>query len=641
MNQVVIGASGLCKRYGSTIALDGLDLNVRDGEMFGLIGPDGAGKSSFMKAVAGVLSFDKGSLRVFGTELDSESAAESIKGRLGFMPQGLGQNLYPELSIEENVDFFAQLRLVPPDQASKRKEQLFAMTRLAAFRARPVKQLSGGMKQKLGLVCTLIHAPKLIVLDEPTTGVDPVSRRDFWSILSELLQESRATALVSTAYMDEASAFDRVLLMHEGKALASGPPEQVRGTRPGTVLLLSGLQNSGATSEVKTLSQQIGYMEPRGQDWRLFVPNLDAPAAQRQVDGLLGHHVECASSAPELEDAFIALVAQSESNIATTSNIAWRRVTASKEPVIEARKLTRVFGDFRAVDDANFQVLPGEVFGLLGANGAGKTTVIKMLTGILKPSSGEGRVAGADMRDAGRAIKTRIGYMSQAFSLYTDLTALENIRLYASIYGLNSKATLERTAWIIDMAGLHGHEDVLAASLPMGMRQRLALGCALVHSPQVLFLDEPTSGVDPIGRRQFWDILFQLAREEQVAVLVTTHYMSEAERCDRLALMYAGKIVAAGTPFSLKQELTQRRGSLLEIEADDARKALEILRQSKFDVSLHGRKLHVFARDPEHATQDIANILASQGLTVAHTGVSPISMEDVFVALMTELEQQA
>ncbi|WP_374358124.1 ATP-binding cassette domain-containing protein [Chitinimonas sp.] len=629
----VISARGFGKRYGASVAVQGLDLDIGAGEVFGLIGPDGAGKSSLMKAVAGVLRFDSGSLAVFGTSLASDAAAEQIKDRIGLMPQGLGQNLYPDLSVEENVDFFARLRLVPVDEAAQRKERLFAITRLAKFRQRPMKQLSGGMKQKLGLVCTLIHAPRLIILDEPTTGVDPVSRRDFWAILAELLQEAGATALVSTAYLDEASRFDRVLLMHEGRALAQGRPEQIIASRPGCVLSLHDLVGA----EPATLTAAIGYLEPRGQDYRLFVPNADAGEARARVAALLGREPACTASEPELEDAFIALVGAPPAAAPAQANAAIR----DTEAAIEARHLSRHFGDFVAVDDASFRVMPGEVFGLLGANGAGKTTAIKMLNGILPPSSGEGRVAGADMRRAGREIKARIGYMSQAFSLYTDLSALENIRLYGAIYGLSKSAIAARERWIVEMAGLAGHENALAASLPMGLRQRLALGCALVHSPKVLFLDEPTSGVDPLGRRRFWDILFRLAREDGVAVLVTTHYMSEAERCDRLALMFAGKVVADGTPASLKDALAARRGQLYALDTAAPREACKALLAAGWEASLHGRRIHCFIKTPDSQLAQLRDTLAQAGQPLLAAQVQAASMEDVFVALMTELETRS
>lgn len=583
-----IRVHGLRKAYGKRIAVDGVDLAVRRGEIFGLIGADGAGKSSLMKAVAGVLAFDDGELEVFGASLDSERAAERIKDRLGFMPQGLGLNLYSELSVEENIDFFAKLRLVPARDLAARKRRLLAVTRLDKFKDRPMKQLSGGMKQKLGLICTLIHEPELVILDEPTTGVDPVSRRDFWAILSELVAQKGITALVSTAYMDEVSRFHRLALLHAGKVLAKGTPADIR----------AGAQVTG----------------------------------ESEADEL------------DLEDVFIALLQQRglvpvEREMASTPSVMTTQRTSS---AIEALDLSRDFGAFRAVDQVSFQVKPGEIFGLLGANGAGKTTVIKMLTGILRPSGGRGRVAGAEMRAGGMAIKERIGYVSQAFSLYLDLSVVENIRLYAGIYGLGGAESRRRTQWVIDMAGLAGHETDRPTALPMGLRQRLALGCALVHRPQVLFLDEPTSGVDPVGRRQFWDILFRLARADGVAILITTHYMSEAEHCDRLALMYAGRIVADDTPEALKREVESEVGGLLDFDVDDSRRALALLREADYaGAYLHGARLRLLSHDPQGDTRRIRDLFAGADLALGDIATRRLSMEDVFVHRVTALERAA
>lgn len=601
----LIAARGLVKRYGATLAVNALDLSVARGELFGLIGPDGAGKSSVMKAIAGVLTFDGGELAVFGQSLVSDAACEAAKARLGLMPQGLGQNLYADLSVEENLDFFARLRLVPPDVAAARKDKLLEMTRLARFRQRPMKNLSGGMKQKLGLVCTLIHAPELVILDEPTTGVDPVSRRDFWAILAELLAEEQMTALVSTAYMDEASRFHRVALMHAGQALAVGRPSELLAHAPGCMVTVHTEAQWPALAALRPQFAQLGAL---GNALQVYADGGDEAQALAAVDACLrpalaADSYQLEAGEPELEDVFIAML--------------------------------RDFAEFRAVDAVSFQVQPGEIFGLLGANGAGKTTVIKMLTGILPPSSGVGRVAGVDMRGAGRAIKERIGYMSQAFSLYLDLTVSENIRLYAGIYGLNRARTQARLDWIVDMAGLHGFEDALAASLPMGLRQRLALGCALVHQPQVLFLDEPTSGVDPLGRRQFWDILFTLARRDGVALLVTTHAMSEAEHCDHLALMFAGRLVADASPAAMKRELTAQRGPLWDIRCADPAAALARLRAAGVAASAYGNRLHLFAREDElHAR--VRPLLGAD----ARCQLRPVSMEDVFVERVTALEAE-
>lgn len=638
MDTPAIRVEGFTKRYGKRVAADGLSLTVHAGEIYGLVGADGAGKSSLMKAVAGVLAFDAGTVEVFGTRVDSERSAEQVKRRIGFLPQGLGLNLYPDLSIEENVDFFGRLRGVPAAELLERKRQLLEMTRLDSFRTRPMRQLSGGMKQKLGLVCTLIHEPDLVILDEPTTGVDPVSRRDFWAILGKLLEEKGVTALVSTAYLDEADRFHRVSLFHEGKVMGEGSPAELVATVPGTLALFRAEPQADALPRLKAAFPQT---EAMGAWLRVFAEGLDAPQARGAVDKALAGipPTDWFAREPELEDVFVAMLRQRGAKLESAFPADSRVPAASTDLAIEARGLTRLFGDFRAADAVSFSVPQGEIFGLLGANGAGKTTVIKMLTGILKPSSGEGRVAGADMRSAGLAIKERIGYMSQAFSLYHDLSVIENIRLYAGIYGLDGRQAQRRSDWVIGMAGLAGFENDAAGRLPMGLRQRLALGCALVHEPRVLFLDEPTSGVDPIGRRMFWDILFHLSRREGVAILVTTHYMSEAEHCDHLALMYAGRVVADASPEAMKAEVSAESGQLLELRVDRPVPAQAALRAAGFaSATLHGRAVHLLSRD---AAADLARLpgqLAEAGITVQSATLRPLSMEDVFVQRITALE---
>ncbi|HOY03636.1 MAG TPA: ATP-binding cassette domain-containing protein, partial [Zoogloea sp.] len=381
--------------------------------------------------------------------------------------------------------------------------------------------------------------------------------------------------------------------------------------------------------------------EAMGAWLRVFAEGLDAPRAREAVDKALAGipPTDWFAREPELEDVFVAMLRQRGAKLESAFPADSRVPAASTDLAIEARGLTRLFGDFRAADAVSFSVPQGEIFGLLGANGAGKTTVIKMLTGILKPSSGEGRVAGADMRSAGLAIKERIGYMSQAFSLYHDLSVIENIRLYAGIYGLDGRQAQRRSDWVIGMAGLAGFENDAAGRLPMGLRQRLALGCALVHEPRVLFLDEPTSGVDPIGRRMFWDILFHLSRREGVAILVTTHYMSEAEHCDHLALMYAGRVVADASPEAMKAEVSAESGQLLELRVDRPVPAQAALRAAGFaSATLHGRAVHLLSRD---AAGDLARLpgkLAEAGITVQSATLRPLSMEDVFVQRITALE---
>ena len=645
MSAPAIRVEGFIKRYGKRVAADGLTLTVQRGEIYGLIGADGAGKSSLMKAVAGVLAHDGGTVEVFGTLIDSERAAEKVKQRIGFLPQGLGLNLYPDLSIEENVDFFGRLRGVPGAELAERKDMLLGMTRLDAFRSRPMRQLSGGMKQKLGLVCTLIHEPELVILDEPTTGVDPVSRRDFWAILGKLLEEKGITALVSTAYLDEADRFHRVSLFHEGKVMGEGTPAELIARVPGTLALFRAEPQADALPRLKA---QFPQTEAMGAWLRVFAEGLDATQARAAVSTCLTASAPADTTIrlsdwfarePELEDVFVAMLRQRGARLDTSLPADAPAAAPTSTLAIEATGLTRVFGDFRAADAVSFAVPQGEIFGLLGANGAGKTTVIKMLTGILKPSSGAGRVAGADMRSAGLAIKERIGYMSQAFSLYHDLSVVENIRLYAGIYGLDDRRARQRSDWVIGMAGLAGFENDAAGRLPMGLRQRLALGCALVHEPRVLFLDEPTSGVDPIGRRMFWDILFHLSRREGVAILVTTHYMSEAEHCDHLALMFAGRVVADASPETMKQDLVTRAGQLLELRVDRPVPAQNALRDAGFaNVALHGRAVHLLTRDADTDRERLPALLDKAGIAVQSVGLRPLSMEDVFVQRITALE---
>lgn len=660
VSRTVIRVREFVKSYSGVQAVRGVGLDVRKGEIYGLIGPDGAGKSTLMKAIAGVLAHDSGSVEVFGTLVKSEKTAERIKSRIGFMPQGLGLNLYPELSVEENIDFFARLRLVPEEDLKRRMARMLVMTRLESFRDRPMKNLSGGMKQKLGLICSLIHEPDLIILDEPTTGVDPVSRRDFWAILASLLWERGMTALVSTAYMEEAARFHTVSLMHEGLIVASGMPEEITALVQGTMTTIDAEPEIMALERLK---DRFGHVQTLGKKLKVFLKNKPPETAEEDIKKIL-HGIkinEIITQEPELEDIFLQLI-KSESIQGAFSNHAISpppEDTAGREcpPVnmpdenpsqklkeefaIEASELVRNFGEFRAVDNVSFSVPYGEIFGLLGANGAGKTTVIKMLTGIISPSSGEGHVAGADMKTAGQAIKERIGYMSQAFSLYTDLTVLENIRLYAGIYGLGKKKAKERAEWVMEMAELKGSEKKQTGSLPMGVRQRLALGCALVHKPRVLFLDEPTSGVDPLGRRRLWETFYRLSREEKVAILVTTHYMSEAEHCDHLALMFAGRIVADSTPDRMKKDLEKDEGSLLEISTDNPLLSMDLLEKKGIrGAALFGKKIHLLTKDIEESKDKMTQILSSGGVKPTGFCERQLSMEDVFVNRVLSLENE-
>jgi ABC-2 type transport system ATP-binding protein len=457
--------------------------------------------------------------------------------------------------------------------------------------------------------------------------------------------------------MDEATRFQRLSLMFEGRVLAEGEPDAIVRLVPGTMVAMQSERQAEALARLKSRYAQV---DAYGSWLRVFVETPDVDRArseiEKAIDGITSHDWQ--TTEPELEDVFIALLRKrnlvtpnAESDAKDSANPPAFRVIDTRpdgqglpEPdaiAIEAKGLVRVFNDFRAVDDVSFRVPQGEIFGLLGANGAGKTTVIKMLTGILPPTGGEGRVAGADMRSAGQAIKERIGYMSQAFSLYLDLTVLENIRLYAGIYGLNRRESVERLAWVLDMAALAGHEKDLAGSLPMGLRQRLALGCALVHRPRILFLDEPTSGVDPVGRRRFWEILFRLSREDGVAILVTTHYMSEAEHCDHLALMFAGRVVADASPSMMKAAVEAEAGHLFELTTDQPVLAIDhLVKQGFAEAALFGKRIHILCPHPEQDRERIGRILSDAGIVLTAFTARPLSMEDVFVYRVTSLEKK-
>lgn len=642
-DSTIINITDLCKSYKNKLAVDTVTLTVNRGEIYGLIGPDGAGKSSLMKTIAGVLSFEQGTLAVFGINVNSEATAEKIKGRLGFMPQGLGLNLYGDLSIEENINFFAQLRQVSPEDLNERKNKLLEMTRLNMFRERPMKNLSGGMKQKLGLICTLIHQPELVILDEPTTGVDPISRQNFWSILAELLREYSITALVSSAYMDEAARFHRLSLMYNGKIMTSGEPDVICQQAQGCLVQLTAEPQIKALNQLKVHYPQI---ESIGSRIRVFVDNISSDKASIDVsDKLVGVKIKTIQTFDTyLEDAFINLLRKDlmayQAIRDTTISRFDNPLPNNKGISIKANQLTRDFGKFRSVDHINFIVRQGEIFGLLGANGAGKTTAIKMLTGIIPPTEGEGTVAGADMSNARQLIKERIGYMSQSFSLYMDLTVIENIRLYASIYGINRKIVKQRISWIMQIVGLADVSGQLACILPMGIRQRLALGCALVHQPTVLFLDEPTSGVDPIGRRHFWDILVHLARVEHVAILVTTHYMNEAERCDHLALMHAGRIIIDDSPVNMIQALQKEAGQILKITTDRPFEALSHLKEANIKgAGLFGKHIHLLALDIKTTENKIRILLEKNSIKLISLEVHSPTLEDVFVYRVLEFER--
>ena len=473
-------------RYGSKVALDAVTVELPAGAMLGIIGPDGVGKSSLLSIIAGARKIQEGKVRVLGDDIAEEAHRAAVCSRIAYMPQGLGKNLYPDLSVRENIEFFSRLFGQSHAEREWRIAEVFDATGLAPFSGRAAKKLSGGMRQKLGLCCSLIHDPDLLILDEPTTGVDPLSRRQFWELIDRIRARRRdMSVIVATAYMEEAERFDWLVAMDAGRILATGPP---------TVLKAS----TGALS---------------------------------------------------LEDAFVALLP--ERRRAGHKRLRIPPRTSDGNPVIAARELTRRFGDFTAVDRVSFTIYRGEIFGFVGSNGSGKTTTMKMLTGLLPASAGEAFLFGHPVDAHDIQSRNRVGYMSQSFSLYAELTVLQNLDLHARLFHLPRQKAKTRINLLVERFGLADYLHQRTADLPLGIRQRLSLAVAVVHEPEVLILDEPTSGVDPLARDEFWELLIDLSRNQGVTIFVSTHFMNEAERCDRLSLMDSGCVLATDTPNGL------------------------------------------------------------------------------------------
>ncbi|HXJ78608.1 MAG TPA: ATP-binding cassette domain-containing protein [Candidatus Methylomirabilis sp.] len=627
---------GLVKRYGRVpaLAVNGVSFEVRRGEIFGLIGPDGAGKTSIVQILAGVLSASGGEARVDG--IDARRDPEKVKTRIGYMPQGIGLNLYDSLTVGENIAFFRDLRRLPGPEYRRNCEQLLAMTRLAPFVDRPAGALSGGMRQKLALICTLLHLPDLLLLDEPTTGVDPVSRRDFWAIIHGLVTDRGVTVLVTTAYMDEAERCDRVALMHRGELIAEGSPEELVAGVEGILLSISGVP-VGRLLPIASAWPDARSVAVFGSDIHVLLAGSAAEVRLRlRAAGLGAASVREVPAA--LEDVFVYRL-RAEPRAASSAGVdvtrVVRRLHGAGGGAILMRDLTCRFGAFRAVDGVTLDIRSDEIFGLLGPNGAGKTTLIKMLCGLQAPSAGEASVGGLDLRDsrARGALRARIGYMSQRFSLYRDLTVTANLELYAALYGLSRRETGERVAALLEALELTAEATRVTEALPLGLRQRVALASALLHEPRVLFLDEPTSGVDPVARRQFWAIIHLAARNAGMTVVVSTHYMDEAEHCDRLGLMTQGRLIAAASPAELKQQAQARGGVVLAVRPDRVGAAFAALRPRFAGAALYGRRVQWRSRQPAAEREEARALLRRAGVD-AEVSVQDLSMEDAFLDYM-------
>ena len=544
LRHVFSGARGA----SSHVALDGLSATIRPGMITGLVGPDGAGKTTLLRLIAGLLRPTVGRITVLGHDMASDAA--STHAAIGYMPQRFG--LYEELSVVENLDLFADLHAMTSALRTERVLRLLRFTGLGPFKERLAGQLSGGMKQKLGLACALLSRPRLLLLDEPSVGVDPSSRRELWAIVSAMLEEGGADGMAvvwATAYLDEAARCGEVLLLHEGRLLAQGPPSAFVASLAGRVFRLSvPTGERRAVARRAAANPAVLDVVVTGDALRVVLREGRAIPTAQELGGETLDPVP-----PRFEDGFIARLAPPPrlSSPSPRGRGAGGGGAASQQNAITVSDLVRRFGTFTAVDHVSFTVRRGEIFGLLGPNGAGKSTIFRMLCGLLRPSAGEAQVAGADLLRAPAEARARIGYMAQRFSLYAELSVLENLRFFARVYGLGRAAQASAIDAALSSFDLRGTAASVAGELPLGMKQRLALAAALLHAPGILFLDEPTSGVDPLTRREFWARIGTLA-DSGVTILVTSHFMDEAEYCDRLGIVNQGRLAAVGTPADLR-----------------------------------------------------------------------------------------
>ncbi|HQQ13968.1 MAG TPA: ATP-binding cassette domain-containing protein [Deltaproteobacteria bacterium] len=638
-----IAAMDLTKSFGDISAVNGISLEVNPAEIYGLVGPDGAGKTTTLRMLSSILPPTSGTAKIAG--FDVRTQPELVKDNLAYMSQRFG--LYQDLTVWENVNFYADLYGVPVKGRKEKIEELLDFSSMRPFKKRTAGALSGGMKQKLQLVCALIHTPKVLLLDEPTNGVDPVSRRDFWRILYKLLAQNVAI-LVSTAYLDEAERCGRVGLLDNGRLLAQGSPGEIKKLMRGIVFSIRSpqtrkvrdvLDRSGRYDDVNVFGDTVHVVSGRGPD------------TEEQIGALLKReglsYDDIRLRKPSLEDVFVSVLQDAgaggekpwSSHGLTGIRSREARRPGEGGPAVEVEGLTKRFGGFTAVNRVSFTVPEGQIFGFLGPNGAGKSTVIRMLCGVLAPSEGNGKVLGYDIASQPELIKAKIGYMSQKFSLYEDLTVGENIEFYGGIYSLTGKRLEQRREWAIEMTGLKDHAGSMTSVLSSGWKQRLAMACSILHEPPVIFLDEPTSGVDPISRRRFWDLIHAMA-DAGITVFVTTHYMEEAEYCDRLALIYRGEIIAMGTPTELKTRVM--REAILDIQCRDPFSALEHISAlpGVHEVALFGSGLHAVVANPDEAQERIRSELHRLGIPLERMEQVVPSMEDVFVALIEETDRR-
>jgi ABC-2 type transport system ATP-binding protein len=632
---VAIRVHGLRKSYGPVEAVRGIDLEVRKGEIFGLIGPDGAGKTTTFQILAGVMEATSGEAAIFGRP------TRESRSLTGYLTQSF--SLYPDLSVAENIRYVGDLRHVAPREIVERGNHYLGLFDMDRFTDRLAGRLSGGMKQKLALACALVAQPRILLLDEPTTGVDPVSRREFWDTLAHLALEG-LTMLVATPYLDEAERCHRVALMHLGEIHQVGTPAELRD-KLGMKRLEVHTSDLGKAEDILTAYVRENP-EHRLEDVQRFGDRLDvlAPEAElgrKSIEEELQRAglpvTDIRVTQPTLENTFVSTLRHlGQESRAPAFPGRFERKHAGGV-AIGAYDIAKHFGAFQAVKHVSLQVQYGEIYGLLGANGAGKTTTIKMLCGLLGASSGEMELAGEKGSLRSESVRERVGYMSQKFSLYDDLTIEENLEFFAGVYGVPANQIAAKKDWVLEFSGLKGKERQITGSLPGGWKQRVAFGAAILHEPGVLFLDEPTSGVDPLARRAFWRMINHLA-DRGTAILVTTHYLEEAEQCNRLGFMVAGELVAQGTPSGVKRE---QGGHLLELLVSHPQQASDALKQSmeRWRVSLFGDRLHVIVDDLERGRRMVTDKLREAGIEIRDMHEESYSLEDVFIVVVEKARQ--
>jgi ABC-2 type transport system ATP-binding protein len=629
-----IDVRGLTKHYGKLEAVRGITFEVNSGEMFGLIGPDGAGKTSTFQILAGVMEATAGIGNIF------DRPARDMRSQTGYLTQTF--SMYPDLTVAENIRYSGDLRSIPSNEIAERSLQYLKMFDMDRFADRLAGQLSGGMKQKLALVCALVPQPKVLLLDEPTTGVDPVSRREFWDVLAHLTSEG-LTILVATPYLDEAERCHRIAFMHLGGILQIGTPAELCASLGAKRIELRTADLGKAEELLATGSghdKEIIDVQRFGDRLDLLVQDPDK--GQKWVTEKLkgaGLSVEdMRVDEPTLENTFVAKLRALGQQTETVEFPAKQDHSSLRGQVaVGATNLVKEFKAFTAVKNVSLEIHNGEVYGLLGANGAGKTTTIRMLCGLLEPTSGTMELGGTGGNLRTEAVRKRIGYMSQKFSLYDDLTIRENLDFFSGVYGVSEQDREEKIRWVLSFSGLDGKDNQITGSLPGGWKQRVAFGAAIMHEPDILFLDEPTSGVDPLARRAFWTMINRLA-DGGAAILITTHYLEEAEQCNRLGMMVAGELVAEGTPSGIK---SQQTGHVLEFilnqQQDQPQHAADLLKSKteNWRVSLFGERLHVITEeDPATAIKETTKRLEENGIHVISARETPFSLEDVFISIV-------